>query len=94
MSSSIYVPFFSKPATTTITPAKLALKYDAILIPMFIKRINKIEFEFFIDEPLIINKTNDYQKDIFNITENMNKKIEGFIKTNPDQWFWLHNRWK
>ena len=94
LSSSIYVPFFSKPATTTITPAKLALKYDAILIPMFIKRINKIEFEFFIDEPLIINKTNDYQKDIFNITENMNKKIEGFIKTNPDQWFWLHNRWK
>ena len=59
LSSSIHVPFFGRPATTTTTPAKLAIKHGALLVPMFIKRVNEIEFEFFIDEPIVINKTNN-----------------------------------
>jgi KDO2-lipid IV(A) lauroyltransferase len=94
LSSSIHVPFFGKPATTTTAPAKLAIKHSALLIPMFIKRVNEIEFEFFIDEPLVINKTNDYKKDIFNITKSMNKKIEEFIIRDPAHWLWSHDRWK
>ena len=94
LSSSIRVPFFDQPATTTITPAQLAIKYDALLVPVFLKRLEKTNFEFFIEEPLIINKTNDYDKDIFNITQSMNKKIEEFIKRDPAHWLWSHDRWK
>ena len=94
LSSSIRVPFFNQPATTTITPAQLAIKYDALLVPVFLKRIEKTNFEFFIEDPLIIIKTNDYDKDIFNITKIMNKKIEEFIKRDPPHWLWSHNRWK
>ena len=94
LSSSIRVPFFNQPATTTTTPAQLAIKYDALLIPVFLKRLEKTNFEFFIEEPLIINKTSDYDKDIFNITQIMNKKIEEFIKKDPAHWLWSHDRWK
>ena len=94
LSSSIRVPFFNQPASTTTTPAQLAIKYDALLIPVFLKRLEKTNFEFFIEEPLIINRTNDYDKDIFNITQSMNKKIEEFIKRDPAHWLWSHDRWK
>jgi Kdo2-lipid IVA lauroyltransferase/acyltransferase len=94
LSSSIRVPFFDQPATTTITPAQLAMKYDALLVPVFLKRLEKTNFEFFIEEPLITNSTNDYDKDIFNITQIMNIKIEEFIKRDPAHWLWSHDRWK
>ena len=94
LSSSIRVPFFDQPATTTITPAQLAIKYDALLVPVFLKRLEKTNFEFFIEEPLITNRTNDYDKDIFNITQIMNIKIEKFIKRDPAHWLWSHDRWK
>jgi len=94
LSSSIRVPFFDQPATTTITPAQLAIKYDALLVPVFLKRLEKTNFEFFIEEPLITNRTNDYDKDIFNITQIMNIKIEEFIKRDSAHWLWSHDRWK
>ena len=93
LSSSIRVPFFNQPATTTTTPAQLAIKYDALLVPVFLKRF-KTNYEFFIEEPLVIKKTNNYDKDIFNITEVMNKKLEEFIKIDPASWLWSHDRWK
>ncbi len=80
LSSSIRVPFFNQPATTTTTPAQLSIKYDALLVPVFLKRLKKTNYEFFIEEPLEVKKTNNYEKDIFNITAIMNKKIEEFIK--------------
>jgi KDO2-lipid IV(A) lauroyltransferase len=94
LSSSIHVPFFNQPATTTTTPAQLAIKYDALLVPVFLKRLKKTNYEFFIEEPLEVKKTNNYEKDIFNITAIMNKKIEEFIKVDPASWLWSHDRWK
>ena len=61
---------------------------------MFLKRLKKTYYEFFIEEPLVVKKTNNYENDIFNITEIMNKKIEEFIKVNPANWLWSHDRWK
>ena len=94
LSSSIHIPFFNKPATTTTMPAQLSIKYDALLVPVFIKRIKNTNFEFFIEEPLSINRTSNYEKDIFNITKDMNHKIEEFIRKDPANWLWLHDRWK
>ena len=94
LSSSIHVPFFNQPATTTTAPAQLSVKYDALLVPVFLKRLKKTNYEFFIEEPLVIKKTNNYDKDIFNITEIMNKKIEEFVKIDPANWLWSHDRWK
>ena len=81
LSSSIRVPFFNQPATTTTTPAQLSIKYDALLVPVFLKRLKKTYYEFFIEEPLVVKKTNNYENDIFNITEIMNKKNRRIYKS-------------
>ena len=94
LSSSIRVPFFNQLATTTTTPAQLSIKYDALLVPVFLKRLKNTNYEFFIEEPLVVKKTNNYEKDIFNITVILNKKIEEFIKVDPTCWLWSHDRWK
>ncbi len=47
LSSSIRVPFFNQPATTTTTPAQLSIKYDALLVPVFLKRLKKPIMNFY-----------------------------------------------
>ena len=61
---------------------------------VFLKRLKNTNYEFFIEEPLVIKKTNNYDKDFFNITEIMNKKLEEFINIDPASWLWSHDRWK
>ena len=88
------VPFFNKPAHTTTIPAQLALKYSCKLVPIFIERKNNINFEMTIYEPYKIEKTDNNEEDIKNITMKINKTIEKMIIKNPKQWIWSHNRWK
>ena len=76
-------------------PNKILSKINnSTVIEILLKRLKKTHFEFFIEEPLIVKSTNDYDKDIFNITKNMNKKIENFIKIDSTCWLWTHDRWK
>ena len=86
--------FFNKPAHTTTIPAQLALKYNCKLVPISIKRIEDINFEMTIHEPYTIEKTDNAEEDIKNITIKINQIIESIILKNPTQWIWSHNRWK
>ena len=88
------VPFFDKPAHTTTIPAQLALKYNCKLVPIFLERKDGINFEMTVHEPYTVQKTNNNEEDIKNITIKMNQIIEKMIVSNPRQWIWSHNRWK
>jgi len=87
-------PFFGKPAHTTTIPAQIALKYNCKLVPIFLERIEGLNFQMTIHEPYNITKTDDNKKDIRNITLKINQIIEKMIIKNPSQWIWSHNRWK
>ena len=86
--------FFNKPAHTTTIPAQLALKYGCKLVPISLKRKEGISFEMTIHEPHNIEKTDNADKDVRNITIKINQVIESIILKNPTQWIWSHNRWK
>ena len=88
------IPFFNKPAHTTTIPAQLALKYNCRLVPIFLERKEGINFEMTVHEPYEIQKTEDADQDIKNITLRINQIIEKMIIKNPTQWLWSHNRWK
>ena len=88
------VLFFNKPAHTTTIPAQLALKYNCKLVPIFLERIEGINFEMTIHEPYKIEKTGNDQEDTKSITLKINNIIEKMIIKNPTQWIWSHNRWK
>ena len=84
------VNFFGKPALTTTLPAQLSMKYDLLIIPVFIQRTEDDKFiiEFFEE----INSKNFKDKNI--LTKKLNETLESMIIKNPNQWIWTHNRWK
>ncbi len=90
VSQSIKSNFFNHEAYTTTIPAQFVKKFNCKIIPIYIERINKINFRLTVNNP--IKYTND--KSIEDITLDLNHIIEKMIIKNPDQWIWSHNRWK
>jgi len=89
----VFVDFFGHRACTNKGMALLALKTQAPVVPVFLVREGKgFKAEFGPEVPLI--KTGDMTKDIEANTRQYNKIIEEFIQRYPDQWFWVHQRWK
>jgi KDO2-lipid IV(A) lauroyltransferase len=89
----VFVDFFGRLACTNKGMALLALKTEAPVVPVFLVR-DGLGFvaEFGPEVPLI--KTGDKTKDIEQNTQQYNSVIESFICRYPDQWFWVHQRWK
>ena len=90
VSEGIYSNFFGKPALTTSIPAKMVKKFGCKIVPIYIERINKINYKMKIFEPMSFEKTDSLES----ITNNLNIWLEKMIKNNPNQWIWSHNRWK
>lgn len=93
-SQGIFVDFFGKPASTVPVIAILALRYDVPVIPGFIVRTGFDTHTLYFGEKIEIERTGDAKKDIELNTARLNKVLEDFIRQYPDQWFWIHNRWK
>ncbi|MCP4024142.1 MAG: lysophospholipid acyltransferase family protein [Desulfobacteraceae bacterium] len=89
----VWVDFFGKPACTNNGLAILALKNNTPVVPLFITRQkDKYTIRFLPEVPLV--KTGDQIKDIEKNTQNFTKAIELMVRQNPEQYFWVHNRWK
>ncbi len=89
----VFVDFFGHVACTSKGLALLALKTKAPVIPMFLIR-QESGFKVEIGEEIPLIKTGDMRKDIEANTEQYNNIIESIIRRYPDQWFWVHQRWK
>jgi KDO2-lipid IV(A) lauroyltransferase len=83
------VPFFGFPAKTTLSPAKLAIKFQAPLIALRVVRTDGAHFHVTISKPRIYAKDADPVK----VMEDVHHMLESWIRENPEQWFWVHNRW-
>ena len=80
--------FFGKTAFTATSAAKMALKYDAILMPFFVLRKGRTSnFDLHFEAP--IEHSNPIK-----MTQDFNDRLEARVKENPDQWLWTHKRWK
>ena len=82
--------FFKQGAHTTTIPAQFVKKFNCKIVPIYIERINEVNFRLTINEP--ISYSNDQSTE--DITFALNRIIEKMIIKNPDQWIWSHNRWK
>ena len=95
----VFVDFFGVKACTMPGMANIAAKTKLPVVPAFIVRIkgkdgNYSKHRLIIEPPLDIKYTSDRKTDTMNILKLFNEKIEGIIKQYPEQWFWIHNRWK
>ena len=90
VSEGIKSNFFNNEALTTTIPAQLVKKFKIPIVPIFIERINNLNFKITINKP--INFSNETS--IKNITDELNQILEKMIINKPEQWIWSHNRWK
>ena len=91
----LWLPFFGRPASTTAAPAYLAFKTGAPILTGYARRLPGLyRFEIFCDEPMFVRPTGDRQADIRNATIEVNRRLESYVRQFPDQWLWMHRRWR
>ena len=91
----VFVDFFGIPACTTAGLARFALHSDAAVVPGFLHwdaALRKYRLCF---EPAVeLTRSGDEATDIRENTQRFTRVIENYVRKYPDQWLWLHRRWK
>ena len=90
VSQGIRSDFFNQKALTTTIPAQLVKKFKIPIVPIFIERINNINFKIVIKNPI----TFDNEETTKTITDKLNLVLEKMVSYKPELWIWSHNRWK
>ena len=90
----VFVPFFGMEAYTPSGPAALALRTGASVVMGFSLRLPDDRHKVVITGPLELIKTGSREGDIWANTARYTQVIEQFILDHPDQWVWMHERWK
>lgn len=89
----VFVNFFGKPAYTPKGPAALAKASGAVLLPVFIIREGNWH-TIACEEPIQISDTGDKAADLISNTQKWSDVVESYIRKYPEQWVWMHRRWK
>ncbi len=91
----VFVDFFGTPACTTTGLARVALHTDAAVVPGYAYWDDGIEkYRLRFEPPVELVRTGDTERDIFANTQKFAKVIEEIIRKHPEQWVWVHARWK
>ena len=79
-----------KPAYCCHSCTQLVKKYNCDVIPVYIERVNNVNFNLNFEKPLTFEQDQSIEK----ISLKLNNILEEMILKNPDQWIWTHDRWK
>ena len=93
-SESVDVHFYGKMVTATPAAALLAFRCKSPVLPIFCVREADGQLALRVDAPLDLKRTGDLRSDLITNTQMMTDVIEKVIREHPDQWLWLHKRWK
>jgi KDO2-lipid IV(A) lauroyltransferase len=86
--NGVSIPFLGRPALTALTAAELALRYDALLVPYWgIRAADGLGFDLAVEEPIPHGTA-------LGMMEDATRRLEARVEAHPDQWFWVHRRWK
>ena len=94
-SQGVFVEFFGIQACTASGVARVALKTDAAVVPGFTiwdPGLKKYRLRF--DPAVKLIRTKDREADVVSNTAQFTKIIEDYVRRYPDQWLWVHRRWK
>jgi KDO2-lipid IV(A) lauroyltransferase len=91
----VFCDFFGIPACTTAGVATLALRTGAVVLPGYVvwdetARIHRLHFE----APIETINTGNRDEDVQTNTARYTKVIESIVRRHPDQWLWIHRRWR
>lgn len=81
-------PFMGKPAHTATSVADIALRLNAVIIPYFgIRQPDGLNFEISIEAPVALTTQDEIMTEV-------TARLEAHVHAHPEQWFWVHRRWK
>ncbi len=82
------IEFFGTPALTSLVPAELSLKYNAVMIPVYgIRKENGLDFDIIMNDEIPAS-------DALTMTKHLSADLEAEVQRHMGQWFWIHRRWK
>ncbi|MFH1878852.1 MAG: ELM1/GtrOC1 family putative glycosyltransferase [Candidatus Omnitrophota bacterium] len=84
------IEFFARPASTAVGPYRIAQKCGSVILPAFIHRVKGPYQELQLEELMFPQKGEDIKPFMLEY----NKLLEKHIRAYPDQWLWMHKRWK
>lgn len=90
----IFVNFFGKPAATAPGPVMYAQKTGVPLLMAFALPSGEGKFKIVIEGPLELVRTGDERRDLVVNTQAFTAVVEQYVRRYPEQWSWLHRRWK
>jgi len=90
----VFVEYFGRPACTTTGLALLALHTGAPVLPGYIARLPDGRYRLVIGPEVEVIRTGDRDADVLVNTQRFTKVIEEAVRQYPEQWFWVHQRWK
>lgn len=92
---AVFVEFFGQKAATTFLVAKLALRMNVDVFPVFAPWDNaRQKFVVQVGEPVTFARAGDETTNILRLTQAITAVMEDYVRRYPDQWLWIHRRWK
>jgi len=89
----VFVDFFGKLAYTPKAPVKIAMASGAPIVPCFMIR-NGLKYDYFVDEPIYAEAGRNKEESVKHYTQKWTNVLESYIRKYPDQWVWMHKRWR
>lgn len=90
----ILIDFFGKRARHTPSAALMARKTGAVILPTFITTKDYQTYDITFYEPIVTHRSEDHDRDIKQSVQAQADITQKVIEEKPDEWFWLHRRWK
>ncbi|SDG48012.1 lysophospholipid acyltransferase family protein [Roseospirillum parvum] len=94
MNDGIELPFFGRPAMTAPATAQMALRFKCPVLPVQVERLNGARFRVTVHPPLDLPDSGDRETDARQMMTRLNHLLETWIRQHPEQWLWVHRRWK
>jgi KDO2-lipid IV(A) lauroyltransferase len=92
---AVFLPFLQKYAAVNMGPAVLALRARAIVWPVFLARAQKEKYLLYSGPCLDTAALNgDFSSKVQQVAEFYTRAVEEMLLKHPEQWFWMHRRWK
>lgn len=90
----VFVPFFGKEAYTPVAPARLAISSGAPIVCNFLIREPSGKYKIVIGDIIRAQTGQPRDLEVKRITESWMQAFEKMIAKYPEQWVWMHDRWK
>ncbi len=92
--AGILSDLFGQKTLTPTGPAHFSVMTGLPVMTVFIHQTGESRYEIFIEDPVQPREGLSKKEKIQQITDEINGKLETWIRKYPEEWFWLHNRWK